>query len=104
MFPVCSSADSLVLSKDIVGPFARFSTKSATTCGSLKRKLVKMVEHKLFASHDLAPVCQYALEVKYDDKAEEDVLADLTNLGLGEKQQKGKQLTKKISKMFPGNK
>ena len=86
MFPVSSSADSLVLSKDILRPSAGILTEPATARRSLKRKLVKLVGHKLFASHDLAPVCQYALEVKYDDKAEEYVLADLTNLSSEEKQ------------------
>ena len=59
---------------------------------------------ELCASHDLAPVCQYALEIKYDEKVKEDVLADLTNLSLGKKESKGKQLAKKASKMFLGKK
>lgn len=45
---------------------------------------------ELYASHDLAPVCQHALEIKYDEKVKEDVLADLTDLSLGKKESKGK--------------
>ena len=59
---------------------------------------------ELCASHVLAPVIQYALEIKYDEKANEDVLADLTNLSLGKKESKGKQRVNKASKILLGKK
>ena len=68
---------------------------------------------EMCASHDLAPTFQYAFEIKYDEKAKEDVIKydekakedvmmDLTNLSLTKKESKGKQLVKKASKMFRG--
>ena len=83
MFPASSSADSLVWSKHMLGRFARNFSKSATTREGLKHSLVRLVEHKPCALQDLALVFQYALEIKYDEKAKEDVLADLTNWNLG---------------------
>ena len=57
---------------------------------------------ELCASQDLAPIFQYAFEIKDDEKAKEDVMMDLTNLSLSKKESKGKQLVKKASKMFRG--
>ena len=80
--------------------------------GSLNDKLAELVERKkergqldeLCASHDLAPIFQYAFETRYDKTIKEDVLADLANLSLGKKESKGKQLAKKASKMLLGKK
>lgn len=77
---------------------------------SLGEKLRSLVERKkerdqldeLCASHDLAPIFQYALDIKYDEKVKENVLADLANLSRGKPESKGKQLAKKASKMFLG--
>ncbi len=79
--------------------------------GRLNDKLVELVERKkergqldeLCTSHDLAPVFQYAFEIRYDKAVKEDVLADLANLSLG-KESRGKQLVKKASKMLLGKK